>query len=54
MAEIVMNLLEELTISIKLIIITSDNTGNNDTLADKVLHNLREAYHSTLGSIGLV
>ena len=40
MAKIVVNLLEELDISKKLITITSDNAGNNDTLADNVLYSL--------------
>ena len=51
MAEIVVNLLEKLAISIKLITITGDNAGNNDTLADEILHDLQEIYSSFLESI---
>jgi hypothetical protein len=40
MAKIIVKLLEELAISIKLITITSNSAGNNDTLADKVLYHL--------------
>ena len=47
MVEIVVNLLEELDISKKLITITSNNAGNNDTLADNVLYSLQNIYSDT-------
>ena len=54
MAEIVVNLLEKLAISMRLITITDDNAGNNDTLANEILHDLQKIYSSALGSTEII
>jgi hypothetical protein len=53
-AGIVLEVLKELGISTKLITITSDNAGNNDTLVDEVLCGLQEVYLSNSRSTELV
>ena len=54
MTEIVVNLLEKLAISMRLITITGDNAGNNDTLVNEILHGLQKIYSSALESTEII